>query len=219
MPIRTVFAPVLLAAGALTLAVPVPVAAEVFETRADGFIVRYEVTVPEPKLAVWLALTKPGDWWSSEHSWSGNAKNMTLTPQGGGCWCERVPGEGKDAAEFEGSARHGTVLMSAPLRLLRLESNLGPLQSEPARGILTYALKDAPDGGTVIQLEYNVGGSMRYKPAEISKAVDRVLGEQMKLLAAHLGGKVSAAGREKPSAPESEATGIEADIDALADKE
>ena len=219
MPFRTFAVPVLLAATAFAVVVPAPASAEVFETRADGFIVRYEITVPQPKLAVWLALTKPGDWWSSEHSWSGNAKNMSLTPQGGGCWCERVPGEGKDAGEFEGSARHGTVLMSAPLRLLRLEAALGPLQSEPARGILTYALKDSADGGTTVQLEYNVGGSMRYKPAELAKMVDRVLGEQMKLLAAHLGGKVAAKGADTSEAAAAEAGGVESDIDALADQE
>lgn len=198
------------------LCMAAPAAAEIHESRADGFIIRHSVTVARPALAVWLALTRPGEWWSDAHSWSGSAKNMTLTPQGGGCWCERLPGvSGGEGGDLEGSVMHGEVLMASPLRQLRIEANLGPLQSEPVRGVLTWALKEAPDGGTVVQMEYHVGGSMRVKPADIAPAIDRVLGEQVARLADHLGGAAPAAAAPAPKEPAGEAE-VEAGIDALA---
>ena len=138
-------------------------------------------------LATWLALIKPGEWWNPEHSWSGDAKNMTITPQGGGCFCERIPvGDSGNSSAMEGSARHAEVLQAFPMRVLRMSGGLGPLQGEPVSGILTITLKEVP-GGTRILWEYNVGGPMRYKIAEIAPAVDGVMSEQLKRLQAHLG--------------------------------
>lgn len=164
-----------------------PAAAEVVETAADRFVTRDTASVKATALATWLALTKPGDWWSSKHSWSGDAKNMTLTPQGGGCFCERIPvGDSGNASAMEGSARHAEVLQAFPMKVLRMSGGLGPLQGEPVNGILTITLKEVP-GGTRILWEYNVGGPMRYKIAEIAPAVDGVMSEQLKRLQAHLG--------------------------------
>jgi hypothetical protein len=56
--------------------------AEVVETTSDRFVTRATASVKAPPLATWLALVKPGEWWNSQHSWSGDAKNMTITPQG-----------------------------------------------------------------------------------------------------------------------------------------
>lgn len=161
--------------------------AEVVETTADRFVTRATASVKVPPLATWLALTKPGEWWNSQHSWSGDAKNMTLTPQGGGCFCERIPvGDSGNASAMEGSARHAEVLQAFPMKVLRMSGGFGPLQGEPVSGILTITLKEVP-GGTRLMWEYNVGGPMRYKIAEIAPAVDGVMTEQLKRLQAHLG--------------------------------
>lgn len=165
----------------------VPAAAEVAETTSDRFVTRATASVKATPLATWLALTKPGEWWNSQHSWSGDAKNMTLTPQGGGCFCERIPvGDSGNASAMEGSARHAEVLQAFPLKVLRMSGGFGPLQGEPVSGILTITLKEVP-GGTRILWEYNVGGPMRYKIAELAPAVDGVMSEQLKRLQAHLG--------------------------------
>lgn len=170
-----------LAAGAQELR------AEVVETTADRFVTRDTASVKTPLLATWLALTKPGEWWNSQHSWSGDAKNMTITPQGGGCFCERIPvGDSGNASAMEGSARHAEVLQAFPMKVLRMSGGFGPLQGEPVSGILTVTLKEVP-GGTRLMWEYNVGGPMRYKIAEIAPAVDGVMTEQLKRLQAHLG--------------------------------
>ena len=175
-----------IAAMALLVAAA-PLAAEVVETKADGFVTRDSASVKAPPLATWLALTRPGLWWSDKHSWSGDAKNMTLTPQGGGCFCERIPvGDSGNASAMEGSAQHATVAQAFPMRVLRMRGGFGPLQGEPAEGVLTITMKEEP-GGTRIVWEYNVGGPMRYKVSEIAPAVDGVMSEQLKRLKDHLG--------------------------------
>ena len=176
---------VIFAAGFALAAAPAD--AEVAETSADRFVTRDTASVKAAPLATWLALTKPGEWWNPAHSWSGDARNMTLTPQGGGCFCERIPvGDSGNSSAMEGSARHAEVLQAFPMKVLRMRGGFGPLQGEPANGVLTITLKEVP-GGTRILWEYNVGGPMRYKISEIAPAVDGVMSEQLKRLQAHLG--------------------------------
>lgn len=187
----------------LALAAAAPACAEVIETTADRFVVRTTASVAAPPLKTWLALTKPGDWWNPAHSWSGDAKNLTLTPQGGGCFCERIPvGDSGNASAMEGSAQHATVVQAFPMRVLRMRGGLGPLQGEPVDGILTITLKEV-SGGTRLMWEYNVGGPMRYKIAEIAPAVDGVITEQLKRLQAHLGA-LEEAGDPPADKPKSE---------------
>ena len=180
-----------------------PADAKVIETTTNRFVTRDSASVRTPPLATWLALTRPGDWWNPRHSWSGDAKNMTLTPQGGGCFCERIPvGDSGNASAMEGSARHAEVIQAFPMRVLRMRGGFGPLQGEPATGVLTITLEEVP-GGTRILWEYNVGGPMRYTIAEIAPAVDAVMSEQLKRLQAHLGAlpddtSEAATGKEAP---------------------
>lgn len=183
-------------AGGVVLAT-LPAHAEVVETTANRFVTRASANVAAAPLATWLALTKPGDWWNPSHSWSGDAKNMTLTPQGGGCFCERIPvGDSGNASAMEGSARHAEVLQAFPMKVLRMRGGFGPLQGEPADGVLTITLKEVP-GGTRVLWEYNVGGPMRYKIAEIAPAVDSVMTEQLTRLQAHLGALVDSSAAEQ----------------------
>jgi len=204
------------AVAALTLLVSAPLAAEVVETSADGFVTRASVTVAANPRDTWLALTKPGDWWSDEHTWSGHAANMTLTPQAGGCFCERIPGEDtKGVFSLDGSVQHAVVIQSFPLKVLRLRGGLGPLQSEPAEGILTMTLKEV-EGGTRVLWEYNVGGHMRYKPAELAPVVDGVLTQQLNRLRDHLGGLGEPAAATSEAKKPEEGASIETQIDALA---
>lgn len=164
-----------------------PAAAEVVKSDPQGFVTRDEVTVSAGTMATWLALISPGKWWNSAHTWSGDAANMSVTPQAGGCFCERIPEiKDEDKVTLEGSVRHMTVVQSFPERVLRMRGGLGPLQGEPADGVLTITLKPV-DGGTRILWEYVVGGYMRYEVPMISKAVDGVMSQQLAGLADHLG--------------------------------
>jgi len=79
-----------------------------------------------------------------------------------------------------------TVIQAYPLKSLRMRGGLGPLQGEPATGVLTITLEEI-DGGTRIRWEYVVGGYMRYEVDTIAKAVDGVMTEQLHGLRDHLG--------------------------------
>ncbi len=203
-------------AAALLAAAPCasPLAAKVAETRADGFVTQDMVTVAASPRETWLALISPDEWWNDTHSWSGDAANMTLTPQAGGCFCERIPGEDTpDGFSLDGSALHMTVLQAFPLKVLRLRGGLGPLQGEPATGILTITLEEV-DGGTRIRWEYNVGGPMRYEIDTISQAVDGVMTQQLHGLRDHLGA-LDAPAKAPAGSTKDEQPSIEAQIDAL----
>lgn len=175
------------ALGAAALACGAPVAAEVTRSTDNGFVSRHEMIVKATPKEVWLALISPAGWWQSAHTWSGDAKNLTLTPQAGGCFCETIP-EVNEPNRFtlQGSVEHMRVVQAYPELALRMVGSLGPLQSEPVTGVLTIAISKV-DKGTRIVWEYNVGGPMRYEVPVISKAVDGVMGAQLGSLSKQLG--------------------------------
>ncbi|KPF64494.1 hypothetical protein [Porphyrobacter sp. AAP60] len=174
-----------MAVAALSLASPA--AAELTRVTDDGFVSRHEVVVEASPKDAWLALIAPAGWWRSEHTWSGDAANLTLTPQAGGCFCETIP-EVDEPGRFtlQGSVEHMRVIQAYPETALRMQGALGPLQSEPVTGILTITISTV-EQGTRIVWEYNVGGTMRYEVPVISKAVDGVMGAQLTALADLLG--------------------------------
>ncbi|MGN6500371.1 MAG: SRPBCC family protein [Tsuneonella sp.] len=194
------FALAALAAAPLAITAQ-PAFAEVKEAAADHFVVRGSVDTTADSKAAWLALIAPAKWWDKAHTWSGDAANLTLTPQGGGCFCERIPEDNSGGKiGLAGSAQHMSVLQSEPMAVLRMRGGLGPLQSEPAEGVLTVTMKPIDGGGTRIAWEYVVGGYMRYETPKIAKAVDAVLGQQFGKLADLLGraNRTEPAPAEKP---------------------
>jgi uncharacterized protein YndB with AHSA1/START domain len=174
-----------LAGAAFGLAAPA--SAELVRANDSGFVTRHEVVVEATPKDVWLALIAPATWWRAEHTWSGDAKNLTLTPQAGGCFCETIP-EVDEPGRFtlQGSVEHMRVVQAYPEQALRMTGALGPLQSEPVTGVLTIVISTVKQG-TRIVLEYNVGGPMRYEVPVISKAVDGVMGAQLASLGKLLG--------------------------------
>lgn len=171
---------------ALVLAAP-PLAAEVVEVSGNGFSTRDEALVSASPKDVWLLLISPAKYWVKAHTWSGDSANLSLRPQAGGCFCEKIP-EDPDPTRItlEGSVEHMRVIQAFPEKALRMRGGLGPLQSEPATGVLTIAISKS-DAGTRIVWEYVVGGPMRYEIPVIAKAVDAVMTQQLDSLAAKLG--------------------------------
>ncbi|MFN4114756.1 MAG: SRPBCC family protein [Sphingomonadaceae bacterium] len=181
MSIRT------LAAALAALLVTAPASAEVVQQGPNAFTTRDSVVVKASRFEVWQALIAPAGWWNKAHTWSGDAANLYISAQANGCFCELLPApEGAPQEVRRGSALHMTVIQADPGHVLRMRGGLGPLQSEPAEGVLTIALGEV-DGGTRIVWEYVVGGSMRYEVPVISKAVDGVMSEQLRGLARLLG--------------------------------
>lgn len=170
----------LIATGAVLALASAPAAAEVSASSEAGFVLHNEATVAAAPDTAFAALTRPGDWWSSEHSYSGDAANMTIEPTAGGCFCEKIP-------EGGGSVEHMRVVYFDPrARTLRLRGSLGPLQGEALTGTLTMTVEPA-GAGSKISWDYVVGGHARFSLAEFAPAVDGVVAEQLNRLAALLG--------------------------------
>jgi hypothetical protein len=165
---------VLAVAGLLgLLQFPGRAAAEVLGAASNGFEVRETVHVAAAPDKAYGALLLPARWWSSEHTFSRSASNLELQARAGGCWCETLPDGG--------SAEHLRVVYAAPGKTLRLRGALGPLQGMGVEGAMTWSLKSSGNG-TDISLSYAVGGFAKDGFEELSKVVDRVLGEQIERL-------------------------------------
>jgi hypothetical protein len=152
------------------------VSATVVASGAGGFVVREQVDFPGEPVAAWQRLVRIGDWWDSEHTYSGNSANLSLSLRPGGCWCERLPNGG--------FVRHMEVVLVKPGSTLRVTGGLGPLQAMGATGALTFTLKGAAKGATTVIAEYAVTGYSAAGMAELADPVDKVLAEQLARFAA-----------------------------------
>ncbi len=169
------------------LSLGAPAAAEVAAVSEAGFMIRIEAETPASKDDAWRALIAPGKWWSSAHTYSGDAANMYLDAQASGCFCEKLP-KPADAPEGQriGSVEHMHVVYADPPQgVLRMKGGLGPLQAESVNGTLTMTVRTIP-AGSQLTWEYVVGGFMRMKNEDLAPAVDKVLSEQLERLTAHL---------------------------------
>src|SRR5262245_51920379 len=55
----------------------------------NGFLVKFEVNVNAPAAKVYDALVgQVGSWWNPEHTYSHDAKNLSIDARPGGCFCE-----------------------------------------------------------------------------------------------------------------------------------
>ncbi len=161
-----------------------PAAAEVVESATGGFATHDEAVVSADRKVVWQELVQPENWWS--HTWSDDARNLSLEPVAGGCFCEAIPAQGDWP---EGSVEHMRVIVVIPGSLLRMSGSLGPLQSEGLVGTLTVTLDD--EGmGTRISWDYVTGGEARFSPAQFAPVVDGVQSEFLAALVERLGGAV-----------------------------
>ncbi len=153
----------------VSLAFAVPAGAAVTDSTASGFEVSQTYTVNAPADTVYDVLIHPADWWSSDHTFSGDAANLTLDPKAGGCWCERLPDGG--------SVDHMTVDYAQPDSVLRMEGGLGPLQETGASGHMTVQLAES-NGVTTVSVVYDVGGYAKGGLDQLATPVDAVLGQQ-----------------------------------------
>lgn len=158
-----------LTATAVILALAGSAAAGVVDSSAGGFSVKTTLQIQAPPQDVYRRLLAIGEWWGSDHTFSGDARNMSLEARPGGCWCEKLAGGG--------ALQHMQVIYAAPGKLLRMTGALGPLQEMAVTGTMTIQLTPA-EGGTKLDMTYAVGG---YSPAglnTLAAIVDSVLAGQ-----------------------------------------
>ena len=135
-----------------------------------GFLVKFEVSVNAPPAKVYDALVgQIGSWWDSEHTYSGDAKNLSIDARPGGCFCEKLPNGG--------AIEHLRVIYVAPREVLRLSGALGPLQASGVAGSMTWKLIGDSDN-TRVQLSYSVGGFIEGGFDKVAPAVENVLRQQ-----------------------------------------
>ncbi len=163
MPLREMFFAV--AAGLL---LPLGAAAEVKQASPDGFLLEHRFAITANPTVAWEVLVHPERYWPDGHTWSGRAANMSLTPEAGGCFCERWS---------QGSAEHGRVIMAVPGKLLRFRGSLGPFQDMAVTGVMTVALTPA-ESGTEAVVTYRVNGTPSQRLGEMAPAVDSVVRQQ-----------------------------------------
>lgn len=156
------------------LALSAPAAAKVGEATQNGFSLSWAGEASATPDRVWAELAQPARWWNKAHSWSGDARNFSMTVRQGGCFCERLP-QG-------GFVEHARVIHAAPRQLLRLSGAFGPLQAEALVGTLTVTIKPGAAGKTSVTFDYVVGGHARMDLTRIAPVVDGVLGEQHRRL-------------------------------------
>jgi len=153
-----------------------PIAAEVVDRSPNGFTIKATVAVAAMPDAAFRALVDVGSWWDKDHTYSGDARSLSIVPQPGGCFCEKLPNGG--------GVEHGRVVSVVPGSLLRLQSALGPLQELGVSGSMTWQITKAATGST-ITMTFAVGG---YAPAleKLAPLVDQVMMRQVSLLKAYL---------------------------------
>lgn len=137
----------------------------------NGFLVKFEVSVNAPAAKVYDALIgQIGSWWDSQHTYSGDAKNLSIDARPGGCFCEKLSNGG--------GIEHARVIYVSPPEVLRLSGALGPLQASGVAGTLTWKLTSGGDN-TRIQLTYSVGGFIDGGFEKMAPLVENVLRQQL----------------------------------------
>jgi uncharacterized protein YndB with AHSA1/START domain len=152
------------------LAAPI-VAAVVTSAGAGGFSNLHSVDIAAPRADVWVAaIDDISEWWSDDHTLSGDAGRMSIDARPQGCFCEML---GARAGVV-----HMTVTFVNPTVMLRLSGGLGPLGLMGTAGNMTWEFDDS-ETGTTLTLRYAVGGYLPQGLDQVATAVDGVLAEQM----------------------------------------
>ena len=162
----------LAAIAALAVAVIMPAArAEVLDADGHGFTIRIHTKVNAERIAVYdAAVEHVGSWWHGDHTISGFANNLYIDARVPGCFCENL-GEGAGIV-------HMMVTYVSPGVVIRLSGGLGPLGLMGVDGNMTWEFDDAVDG-TVVTLNYAVGGYYAEGLDSVAAAVNGVLEEAM----------------------------------------
>jgi uncharacterized protein YndB with AHSA1/START domain len=141
------------------------------EITASGFLVKFDVSINAPAAKVYDALIgQIGSWWNPEHTYSHNAKNLSIDPRPGGCFCEKMPNGG--------GVEHLRVVFIVPRETVRFSGGLGPLQASGLAGSLTCKVISSNDN-TRLLLSYSVGGFIEGGFEKIAPAVETMLSDQL----------------------------------------
>ena len=156
--------------GASILFIVAPAQAEVVSASAHGFEVRHSIQTVIPQAAAFDAFGQVSQWWSKDHSYSGDSANMSLSLNPGGCFCERLPGGG--------GVEHMQVAYVVPGERVVMTGSLGPLLYEATTGVMDVKVERIA-GGSRVTMNYRAAGFAKGGAAAMAPLVDQVLSDQM----------------------------------------
>ena len=141
------------------------------QVTSNGFLVKLEANINAPAAKVYEAMVgQVGSWWNPAHTYSHDAKNISIDPHPEGCFCEKLPNGG--------GIEHLRVVYVFPPEVVRFSGALGPLQASGVAGSMTWKLTSGPDT-TRFELSYSVGGFIDGGFEKIAPAVEAMLREQL----------------------------------------
>lgn len=153
-----------------TLATPAVAQAEVVAASAHGFEVRHAVQIVIPQPAAFDAFGQIAQWWSKDHTYSGDSANLSLSLSAGGCFCERLPSGG--------GVEHMRVAYLAPGERVVLTGSLGPLLYEATAAVMDVKVERIA-GGSRLVMNYRAAGFANGGADRMAPLVDQVLADQM----------------------------------------
>lgn len=157
--------------GVLALLAPYFALAAVADSADSGFTVRVDLNIEaSPQLVYARLVHNVGDWWSPMHTFTGDARNLSVDDKPMGCFCERRP-------NGAGGVRHLEVVNVDSGKTLVMIGALGPLQSMAATRSMTIRLVAAGEG-TKVSVVYAVAGYDPHGMTSWAGIVDSVLTEQ-----------------------------------------
>jgi hypothetical protein len=148
-----------------------PASAAVISADPHGLEVQEVVSLVIPQPKAYAAFGQVGQWWSKDHSYSGDAARMSLQLRAGGCFCESL--------EDGGGIEHMRVTYVKPGDQIVLTGSLGPLLYEATAGVMDVRFERIA-GGARVTMNYRAAGFARGNGVEMAAQVDQVLAEQMK---------------------------------------
>ena len=161
-----------IAAFIVLICAAAPARAEVTSASPSAFVIEAEANVGASPVETWRRLARVERWWKSDHTYSGDARRLSLDLRAGGCWCERW-GDGQSVEHM----RVVLVMEHEGVRTLRVVGGLGPLQEMAVNGVLTFTV--APHAsGAKITIVYRVLGDAGSGLDQLAPVVDGVLSEQ-----------------------------------------
>lgn len=153
--------------------------ADVTSSAPGGFTVEHEMLVAAPRMAVYkAAINDVGQWWSDDHTMSGDASRMSIEERVMGCFCE-------DLDNGNGVVHLVVTFVNRGI-VVRLTGGLGPLGLMGVAGNMTWEFFDADDGETRVKWTYAVGGHREGGLDAMALPVDYVIGEALARLGAYV---------------------------------
>ena len=148
-----------------------PASAAVLGATDNGFEIQQSVNLVVPQSEAYNSFGKIGQWWNSEHTYSGEASRLTMPLRAGSCFCETLDGGG--------GIEHMRVTFVQPGERVLLTGSLGPLLYEATIGVMDVKFERIA-GGTRVTMNYRAAGFAKGGAAAMAPLVDQVLGDQMK---------------------------------------